>query len=1478
MADDLDYIETLDDVSNAIKLSRQQLDGADVPSLERGASLYALGDLPKQESEDANEEDSSKSNLRALLIAWESLVEVLFLHKVFLEYATTLDNCIATLSEVPPFDMLKVRDVVELMRETVEHHDHHSECAEMRYVTLLEVVLSYFPDWRPSTTISDAWEELELQIESDCKAAEFRRVAYKVLVQLPWVPTSYGLFLACDYEDSEAMEEELPERLVSKFDHIYGSPLLRADKVHQVLESISIEEPFTIVISYVPELDAPLVEGNGEGMGKSTLAALLAGHTTITQHYAPIWVDLDDVYANDDTKTITYQKYMEILRDICQQAGLEPSWPDIILRLEDKNVREEREKEHMMHAKDCLAGQLAGLEQPLLMVIDGAKGTPDFESFYFLEGQSSIVVSTTTDIPNVTCSVEIEGMGDDEAIVLFAREASIDHTLPALRTLEARSLFQLCLYHPLIIRTAAHWFKLKQVTSGVMKGLEELNLELAALKKSASIKADAFKALSEIMNLMLSPSTRQGGPATNALKLCFASACAVFGMEKVPLDSILALWSQLLTSHPEMMAEIGSDEDDKSEFSKRVWFIGETFIHLGLFSFSEEEGIIVVRLHHALYVKYGLSLIPELQPEGAKEDETIARWNSSFVTGYNMRLKVIKESTAKLKDMSRKYVLQKILLHMLNSRAIPRVLDMLKDDRFCRERLAKFGWIEGTRLHLDDCRLLKERAEQSKSASVAETQKVVISCLKKIAQILSEEPEIGDETRLEKGIALYHVGFMQASNNGIGDALSSYKNAIQLLPNSSHPFNAILMYSQAVLHLMKNDHDKANKRLKSCTKALKDVSGEQGSIADDLQVELVQLRGDSFAASCDYVGAETCYDEALELCSGESTSKLETGTALYRRARLHQTMGEIDQAIAALTACINWKLDISERSSRNLANAYSVAGDIYREFQEEEKALRQYQSSLETLEALGVENDDTDFLLVKGKVQLMSGNTAEGLRFFETARSCMKKNPKLLMDQSAYEFRVIGKMCVDHVGQDKGKEFYEEGVDLTMERPESLERACILFELGQCLFDSEETKECVVCLEEALKIRKAKLGDCELVLHTQITLGNVYRKLDLTAECLAASKDVMFLTEKLYRGDEAKSASALFGVAEAYEALDEYEESVSMFEECRELLKRSLGKDHPDVANVYQRLARIHTQHKNFDKAYSNYEEALEIGRANFELEDPQLGEQLYYLGNVSRRRGDFDKAREFLQEALTIFKNKEMAHETCLALVELGNVYRQTGDADTSVMCFERCMTFINEDDEDSALEEALQLSYGHAHLSRRHISEACSSFEIALRLRTERLGKDHRSTATASRSLGIAKYMSQSFAEARIYLGDFVRVSEVTQEAIGASSIDYILALFLLAEVNKSENRIMEAKHYWGKAKSALLDNSEAMERYPDLEGMLSHRLEKEQATVQETKSFFSRFTELARFEDEVSKELPVGEKLLEILRTHIFLDDET
>jgi hypothetical protein len=325
--------------------------------------------------------DDSNQGMKDLLDSFQSFVNSLFEQKIFLSYSKSLDTAVSNIcnknsnkkKDIDVTHLHMIQSVVNLMKLTVDNDKKHP-CTELRYVTLLEILLSYeVSGWSPSPDINSQWKRLNVFVERETDPEEFRRQAYQVLVSVPWVPSSYGLYTACSYEDSEALAtwSDLPICLQTRLEQI-PEPLMRSDRVHHILHKIRGRDSFTVTISYATpdtmETNSTM-QTSGEGIGKSTLATLLAAHPTISDNYTIFWVDLlehrwtvsaqegDVAETSSTSSSMSHAQYMECLQRLCLQLEVPQNWPNLILRLENAHLRKLREKEHMKLVKRCVAEQ-----------------------------------------------------------------------------------------------------------------------------------------------------------------------------------------------------------------------------------------------------------------------------------------------------------------------------------------------------------------------------------------------------------------------------------------------------------------------------------------------------------------------------------------------------------------------------------------------------------------------------------------------------------------------------------------------------------------------------------------------------------------------------------------------------------------------------------------------------------------------------------------------------------------------------------------------------------------------------------------------------------------------------------------------------------------------------------------------------------------------------------------------------------------
>ena len=462
-----------------------------------------------------------------VLESWQSLVQALFALQVFLQYTPALERCFTHWNLEHEAEKDNVKTVLDLMTATVNNHDKDPS-TEHRYVTLMEVLTSYGPNWEFSQQIERVWTVLQQDIDINMEPEDFRKAAYRVLMSLPWVPNSPGLRQACSIADDDIMDE-VPLAVQSVFDQIRSTPLPRHDSVHRVLSHL--EDETNTIVSISANLDESFRASSRrcQGLGKTTLAAIVASMPQVQSKYNVLWLSLK--HRTSESPGMTYRDYVQYLDELCEQLGLQHEWPQPTRVLEERSLQKKREEEKMFQVKLEMEALLRRATSHVLLILDDVNDDLEIEWFRFMDGQSLLVTTQAQNL-SVDWTLELGLLSEEEALELFLTEADYSRDDALGSSLEAKSIVQRCGYHPLTIRTVGRWFSLKEVTAGVVKAVEELDQELsrctAKLRHSRSYRANSEYILIEAMNLTLSPVLASGGRPTTLMKTCLASLGTVF--------------------------------------------------------------------------------------------------------------------------------------------------------------------------------------------------------------------------------------------------------------------------------------------------------------------------------------------------------------------------------------------------------------------------------------------------------------------------------------------------------------------------------------------------------------------------------------------------------------------------------------------------------------------------------------------------------------------------------------------------------------------------------------------------------------------------------------------------------------------------------------------------------------------------------------------------------------------------------------
>jgi tetratricopeptide (TPR) repeat protein len=1331
-----------------------------------------------------------------------------------LEYTNSLRKVFRDVKNIDPANYRHLKTLIDLLTHTVvnRRRDNSTEC---RYVTLLEVMMSYSERWKPSDSVSQFWIRLMQRLPPDVPPVNFRRKAYRVLVSLTWVPSSKGLLGACSFDENtqNLSPEGASDGARAVLAKIRANPLPRYDCVNQLLDRLKDETDVCVAIT-----------SESEGMGKTTLAALVALHPSILRVFTIVWLSVEN------TKVMTYETYTKHLDNLCGQLGITPIWPESVKRFEEPALRRLREEQYMHEAKENMAELLLQKDQNILLIMDDVVDAGHIEWFRFNERQSVIVTTADPDLAGVDWTVPLDPMSEEEAIELFLNEANFPAAHVLGSTVEVRSIVQRCGCHPLTVRTVARWFQLKQVTVGVVEGMEELHQELMActLEKTNSDDIDSdgedkeySTLLFDLLSLMMGPTKIEG--STSILFVICLSAMAVVFPERAPLDAVLLLWEQILRSEPYAIQELDGDGKGPQAsgfIPKHAWFIAEGLTHMGVISVVEDKGSPWVSIHHKRYREFAMYMAREMDLADTFE-ETAAAWNKEFVSIYfDQRIQGDKDN---VDDNSWKYAIEKLPAHMVSGRMFAMAETVLGEEHFFRARIEALGWNRAIDVHIEDCVRLQHALEQNTNDHGESTQSLhgISSAFGRTAEMARTQAKgaLGiSEASLNNEVskALCKIGFALAENGYTKEAIAQFESAQNLLPQSQ-PLRASILYGLSWAYLENNESDKAMKKIQASRKTMDAIDGQHV-----LYREALQLYGDILIAQCEYSNAAAFFLETAQKWRGDASScRIEFGMLLHQKGRLHHAMGELESARSTLNDCIHWKIGISE-CSKSLAVTYSFLGDIYMELRQLVEARDHFENSLKILGTLQYGPDSLDHLLLTGKLMFLRNEFEDSFETLGFARQIINERPLMRMDKSAYDLR-----CIARAFQDRGDLVYavsvlHDSLALTSERPMSLERSSILLELGNCQFDEDEVNQCLVSLEQSLEIRIIKLGECMLVLEVLNVIGAVHISSGAYDHALEVFETVRELTEKVAGHDVERMAGVLYSIGEAYDGKANFAEAAFKFTLCVEVLKRDRSSDHPAIAKALQRLGDATVKLNDLDEAKKHYAEALRIRRLNFD--ETLVAETLRSLGVLRRARGDFKGAHEVLQDAFELWQKYSNKTECARTMLEIGCCYRLQEQAVDATSVYEQALEMLGETDNFRGI---VYLALGHVRLSSGEDAEAVQYFERGHEVLFACYGADDIKTGNASRSLGLAKYLLNKGDEAMAHLNEFIRVCEMNGEKY-ITRIDYfVLAVMLLGDIYKAKADTEQANKVWSVARDICQKVKRIASEVPALAHMIDRRL---------------------------------------------------
>lgn len=1261
-----------------------------------------------------------------------------------------------------------------------------NERTNTAYVTMLELlsrdlleVTSIFddvdtPQYELSTMLQEAWsgtghvEEFKtLQVTDDL--ALFRQLCYEVVVSTDtWCPEIETLMDICGIEpdtDKDAIsptgDEEIadtPETALQVLQKVTKKPLPRVSLLASVLRRIlppsaitdkrlldtfasirtTIRNPLGLSTSNLIAISS-VAEDLGDpdslgvaGVGKSTLAAMVADHVDVRRHFIDgvAWIHVGQQEFN-------YIRYIQCLHDLVSQLDVsedeEPLFPELLHTPgESKAKRRRREEGFMIYVREIMVEFLQ--YRNVLIILDDVCFEPDLDWFDFDPAQpeddgeefSCVVLVTTrcrTLLPAAD-TVEVDLLEEKEAVSLFISESGELSSSLSAKSPEVQAVALECANHPLAVKSVGRWLNLKHATAEATDNPDEIQEDVVRsmekILKGGS--QDDTDMLFEIMDMSLSPAVN--GEPTNIIKFCYAAFVLVFcdrqhlsdfaladATPVVPLGVSEMLFESLLDLEEETLLKEGSLFYAQKHDAAAL--IPEALSALGVVKVivtspeteadsksGEEVEEKYLQVMHRVQQEYGEFLYSEDMSMVDLTRDCEKRWNRAFSqTFLSQEIKWDEE----FPDAALDYALEMLPCHMIRGGMLSEVSELLVLREFVKGRLFALGRENGTRRHIKDCETLFDALAVSKPSTrrmidAKATMKASYLMLGSLVVMDDEEyiAEEGSPEAVEVGRAHFELGFSLAEKRCWEAAIAHWDTSQELFVSSLGMVEVVagILYNVGVVYAGMNEYEQALGALKQCLRIRGAIHGEEHI----LYAQTIQKIGDVFLAMSDYHEAMESYNWAIDVMHIEpSHHRIDIGDILENMGNIHYSKGEIDDSLQCYQDALRSKqVDLGE-DHPELASMYHHIGNCLSDQGKTDEAIAHLELAikLKELDPDGGAERDSDVLTIKGVLHNLHGRPQDGLECYEKSLQILVTKVPHKKEKIASLLHLIGCVYLMSGEHKKAMKLFEESLQARRKVLGfvHLDVASTLFNMAFLHQTRNRLDKALKCLEEALKIRQLRLPDSEKVAVTHEKIGTLARSIGKSKKAEIAFGEALRIRKLLHGDNHATVATVLQELGDLMDDLGESEDAMRYYGEALGIRNKCLGPDDLAVAETLYSMGFTLQNNGSFDRALDLLEESLNIRRFQLGEDAKEVGDTLNMIGFIQVKRGELDDSLSMLWDALRIRKLQDDHIKVSETLKNIGNVHREKQELDLAVECYEECLRIRREKlgDEHEKVADAL-------------------------------------------------------------------------------------------------------------------------------------------------------------------------------------------
>jgi tetratricopeptide (TPR) repeat protein len=272
------------------------------------------------------------------------------------------------------------------------------------------------------------------------------------------------------------------------------------------------------------------------------------------------------------------------------------------------------------------------------------------------------------------------------------------------------------------------------------------------------------------------------------------------------------------------------------------------------------------------------------------------------------------------------------------------------------------------------------------------------------------------------------------------------------------------------------------------------------------------------------------------------------------------------------------------------------------------------------------------------------------------------------------------------------------------------------------------------------------------------------------------------------------------GLGRFYGGQGFYDLAEPWHEQCREVTRRRLGDNHPDVATSLNNLAALYESQGRYKEAEPLYLEALDLRKRLLGDNHPDVGQSLNNLAVLYRSQGRYKEAEPLYLEALDLCKrllgdnHPDVATYVAQSLNNLAVLYNAQGRYKEAeplhLEALDLCKRLLG----DNHLLVATYLNnLAYLYESKGRYKEAEPLYLEALDLKKRLLGDNHPNVANSLNNLALLYNSQGRYKEAEPLL---LEALDLRKRLLGDNHPHVAQSLNNLAGLYESQGRYTEAE----------------------------------------------------------------------------------